>query len=316
MLVLGKRSWFAILFTFRGSPSSLIWKRLAITTGVALVITYLHEAYGLLHTNLTALPFTLIAVALGIFLGFRNNTSYDRFWEGRKLWGRMVNVSRSLARQILTLPVAPATHASAQPPVSGKPIAPDAHELVRLVIAYVHALRFRLRDQNDWHTLEPFGVDVATLASCTNAPVRILETLGFRFRAWQEQGYIDAYLRSTLEASLTEMTGIQGGCERIKSTPIPASYTILIHRIVAVYCFTLPFGIVNTVGVFTPLVVLMISFAFFGLDAVGDEIEDPFGTDVNDLPLLALSQTIESNLREMIGDEIPAVDAPIDNILL
>lgn len=310
MLVLGKRSWFAILFTLRGSSAVLIWKRLALTTGVALVITYLHEAYGLLHTNLTALPFTLIAVALGIFLGFRNNTSYDRFWEGRKLWGGLVNVSRNLARQILTLPVRPEAQQGAN-----APIAPDARELVRLVIAYVHALRIRLRDQSDWNSLAPLGVDVEQLNTSTNAPVRILETLGYRFRAWQEQGYIDAYLRGILEASLSEMTNIQGGCERIKSTPIPASYTILIHRIVAVYCFTLPFGIVNTVGSFTPLVVLMISFAFFGLDAVGDEIEDPFGTDTNDLPLLALSQTIESNLREMIDDAATPVDLPVNNVL-
>ncbi len=308
--MLGKRSWFSILFTSRGSALTLIWKRLAVTTGVALLITYLHEAYGLLHTNLTALPFTLIAVALGIFLGFRNNTSYDRFWEGRKLWGRMVNVSRTLARQILTLPLP--SHAAKR---EDRAATADSAQLVRLVIAYVHAFRMRLRDERDWSSLASLGVDVEQLERSTNAPIRILETLAFHFRTWQERGYIDSYLRGTLEASLTEMTGIQGGCERIKSTPIPASYTILIHRIVAVYCFTLPFGIVNAVGMFTPLVVLMISFAFFGLDAVGDEIEDPFGTDINDLPLLALSQTIEANLREMIGDDVPPLPQPTRNIL-
>jgi putative membrane protein len=121
----------------------------------------------------------------------------------------------------------------------------------------------------------------------------------------------------TLEASLTGLTDLQGACERIKSTPIPFSYTTLIHRIVAVYCYGLPFGVVSDTGWFTPLVVLVVSYAFFGLDTVGDEIEQPFGTDANDLPLTAISRMIEVNLRQRIGDtDIPPLLRPVDELLM
>ena len=111
------------------------------------------------------------------------------------------------------------------------------------------------------------------------------------------------------------MTDIQGACERIKSTPIPFSYSVLIHRIVAIYCFLLPFGFVETIHWLTPVVVLFISYAFFGLDAVGDELEKPFGLDPNDLPLSAISRTIEGNLRWAIGEPVPKPFEPRNGIL-
>jgi putative membrane protein len=262
---------------------------------VAVTVTLLHHRYGLFAVNLTTIPFTLIAVALGIFLGFRNNTSYDRFWEGRKLWGRLVNTSRSLTRRILTLIQSEESR---------------QRELVYRVIAYVHALRMHLRDEVELTELASFveASELEALKAENNRPIAILQRLGDRFRALYDAGAIHALHLPALEASLTDLTDIQGGCERIRSTPIPYSYTVLIHRIVAVYCFALPFGLVHSIGLFTPLVVLMVSYAFFGLDAVGDQIEDPFGLDPNDLPLGQLCLTIETNLRQRLGEtELPAM---------
>jgi putative membrane protein len=118
-----------------------------------------------------------------------------------------------------------------------------------------------------------------------------------------------------LEASLTTLTDIQGACERIKSTPIPYSYTVLLHRIVAVYCTLLPFGLMDSIKWATPAVVLAISYCFFGLDAIGDELEQPFGVDINDLPLKAISRTIERNLRERLGEKVPPPVAPARGVL-
>jgi putative membrane protein len=305
-----KVPYWKILLKMRGTAMMRIWPRITFVTVLSAVVTYFELSYPDVHENLTTVPFSLIAVALGIFLGFRNNTSYDRFWEGRKLWGRMVNISRSLTRQILTL-IGP--QGSGDAPAE---LAAFQRDLVRRVAAYVHAFRLHLRDQGmeDYratlgHLLD--DADIEALAEETNRPVALLQDLGDRFRGAWDRGWIHAMHLPVLEAALTEMTGIQGGCERIKKTPIPFSYTVLIHRMVAVYCVALPFGIVQTVGSLTPLVVLIISFAFFGLDAVGDEIEDPFGTDPNDLPLTNLSTMIERNIRQRIGDEdlppMPAV---------
>jgi putative membrane protein len=114
-----------------------------------------------------------------------------------------------------------------------------------------------------------------------------------------------------LEAALSDLTNLQGGCERIKSTPIPFSYNVLLHRIVAMYCFTLPFGLAPIVDWFTPIVVALIGYAFLGIDAIGEEIEEPFGTDANDLPLNALTTMIEVNVRQRLsGEDLPEISEP------
>ncbi len=303
MIVANRRSWVDQVLSWQGTALRVVWRRVAVATGLAVVATILQDQYQLFETNLTPLPFTLIGLALSIYLGFRNNTGYDRFWEGRKLWGRLVNVSRSFARQVQTL--------------AGKD--PEEHRaLVRMQIGYVHAVRLHLRDEDTLEELAPF-VDEATMArlpQSRNRPIVILHAMAQRLRAIYDRGDLHPMHLRLLEESLTECTGIQGACERIKSTPIPFSYTVLMHRIVAVYCLGLPFGIVDVIHGFTPVVVMIVAYAFYGLDAVGTEIENPFDCDANDLPLSALSRTIEINLREAIGEtELPEFLAPVDGVL-
>lgn len=313
LLERGRWKWWRQITTLRGTALERVWRRLLVVTLVASAVTVAHEyVEDSPLWDLTTTPFALVAVALGIFLGFRNNTSYDRFWEGRKLWGQLVNTTRSLSRQVLML-VGPA----AGEPSAGPELQAVHRALVYRVIAYVHALRQHLRDEDDLDALEgllPQGEREA-LRGQLNRPIAILRELGGRFRvAWCEDRVHPQHL-PLLEESLRTLTDIQGACERIKSTPIPSSYTVLIHRIVAVYTFALPFGLVETIGVATPVVVAIIGYAFFGLDAVGDEIEDPFGTDINDLPLATLSRMIEINLRQTLGEtEVPPVLRPVDGV--
>lgn len=312
MIISDRPSWLRIVFTLRGSALSRTWPRLLLTTFLSVLVTLLYTRYDYFHFDLTVTPFSLIGLALGIFLGFRNNTSYDRFWEGRKLWGRLVNASRSLTRQVLTL-IGPR-----QPAAPPAELAAVRQRLVYRTIAYVHALRLHLRDQRAMDDLAPLlgGDELRALEIELNRPIALLQGYGDQLRALWDSGWVDTMHLPVLEASLTDLADIQGGCERIKSTPIPFSYTVLIHRIVAVYCVGLPFGIVSTVGNFTPLVVMMVAYAFFGLDTVGDEIEDPFGEDPNDLPLSALSRMIEVNLRQRLGEtDLPPLHKPVDGVL-
>jgi ion channel-forming bestrophin family protein len=308
-------TWLQIIFSLQGTVLPRIWARVAFATGLAVVLTAANLTWGVLKTNLTPLPFTLIAVALGIFLGFRNNTSYDRFWEGRKLWGALVNISRSLARQNLT-------HVGGAGAENTRESADLrrlwAHRQVKRQIAYVHLLRHHLRGEDtlnelgDWLTAD----EIARLVGERNRPIAVVQWLGEAQQEVYSRGWITDVQYALLDQSLVEMLAIQGGCERIKATPIPFSYSVLIHRIVAVYCLALPFGIVETVGHFTPLVVALISYAFYGLDAVGDEIEDPFGLDPSDLPLSAISRTIEVNLRQRLGDTaLPPFHEPVNHLL-
>jgi putative membrane protein len=322
VIVIDRRSWLRQVLLLRGTSLSVVWKRVALATVVALVVTVLHLGEGSFEANLTPLPFTLIGLALSIFLGFRNNTGYDRFWEGRKLWGRMVNISRSFARQVLTL-VGPRMidasgdhHAQAEEATELEEL---RRRLIHGQIAYVHTFRHHLRDQQAPAELEGLlpAKLITSLERELNRPLAISQWIGDQLRELYDRGWIHPQHLPVLEASLTEITGIQGACERIKSTPIPASYTVLMHRIVALYCLGLPFGIVGSVGAMTPVVVAIVTYAFYGLDAVGTEIEDPFGTDPNDLPLAALSRMIEHNLRQRLGeDELPELLRPVDGILM
>ena len=314
-------TWLRQVLFLRGTALSVIWKRVAVSTAVATVVTVLFAKYGIFATSMTELPFSLIGLALSIFLGFRNNTGYDRFWEGRKLWGRMVNVSRSFTRQLLTL-IGPRMvdehdmHVLSE--AEREELDAIRRRLVHAHIAYVHCFRQHLRSQDElaeFAGLLPEAL-VEQLRGELNRPVAISQWIGDQLRALYDRGWIHPQHLPVLEESLTEITTVQGACERIKSTPIPTSYTVLIHRIVGLYCVGLPFGIVPKVGIMTPIVVAIVAYAFYGLDAVGTEIEDPFGFDPNDLPLSGLSTMIEVNLRQRLGEtELPPLREPINNIL-
>ena len=310
MIIKNKVSWVRLLFHFRGSSFMETWPRILAVTVVAIIVTYVELYYHIQEYTLTTTPFTLVGVALGIFLGFRNNASYDKFWEGRKLWGALVNTSRSLTRQACF--VINSSH--------------DAEELqhfrevfVKRVIAYAHALRCHLRNEDPAEEIKKFlpQKDWASVVESKHRPLAILQQLGRDLAVARERRWLSELSFPFMDAQLNELTNILGACERIKSTPIPFSYSVLIHRIVASYCLSLPFGLVETTGVLTPIVVLLISYAFFELDAIGDEIENPFDLQPNDLPLTAISRNIEINLLELINNpDRPEALKPENDILM
>ncbi len=272
------------------------------------LLTSLHRRFDLSFLDLTVLPFTLTGLALSIFLGFRNNACYDRWWEARKLWGRLINTSRSSARQASIL-------------MRGDGADALVARWVDLQVAYVHALRFRLRQQRaaHLHELEPFvGPELLEeLKRERNVPIGILHRMAELHRDAMDKGMLHAFHLPVLEGTLTTLTDIQGGCERIKNTPVPLSYTELTHRIVALYVMLLPLGILTTTGELTPVVVAMVAFCFLALDAVGSQIEDPFEEDPNDLPLHQISGMIENDLRQRMGHTDLRPDlVPVDRVLL
>lgn len=316
MIVEEKLNYVQLLFRIRGSVLPRIWRRVVLTTIIAFLLTVLEETYPQLRLTLTPTPFTLIGLALSIFLGFRNNTSYDRFWEGRRLWGALVNTSRTLGRQLQLY-----IHKSALRPRDREDDQRELEQIrdfqrqqVHRVIAFPHALRMALRREEPFEKLAEYlpPAEVEALRKERNVPWAIVARISLRMQSALRRGWIDPFHLTQLDRSLVELENIQGGCERIRNTPIPFSYTVLIHRIVGVYCLLLPFGLYDSVKMATPLVVMFVSYAFFGLDAIGDEIEDPFGKDLNDLPLLALSTLIEADLKVRLGEEPPPPVAPIN----
>ena len=336
-------SWARLLFTYSGSGLEDIYPRVLGVTLWAVAVTTAEELLGIHAMSLTVAPFTILGLAISIFLSFRAKATYDRWWEGRMLWGRQVNVARSFTRQVEMMVTGDAHAAEARgeeeereqtrfafltgerrgngravPVAMGGRHGAFAREIALRTVAYTHCLRHHLRGGDPSADLARFlpAAEVTRLTAQTNVPIAVLQSIGHRLRAAWLGGHLSDYHLVHLEASLTEMTGIQGGCERILKTPMPYSYTVLTHRLVAFYCIALPLGIETTVHWMTPVVVALVAYAFLGLDSLGDEIEEPFGTDAEDLPLLALCRTIEIDLKELTG--APGVPEPakaVDGVL-
>ncbi|MBK1688775.1 bestrophin family protein [Rubrivivax gelatinosus] len=298
-----------LFFVLRGSILHRILVPLAGTTLTAVVVTLLHGE--LLHHKITVttIPFSLIGIALAIFLGFRNSAAYDRYWEARKLWGDVVHRSRSLARQARCLV------RGAVPAQAALGLGDLRVRIVWRTVALAHALRHHLRDTEPEPELARFltAAEWAGLQAASNRPEYLLQRLGDDLRRGLDDGAIDSIVACEMDQTLAAFAAAFAGCERIKGTPIPFAYSLLLHRTAYLYCFLLPFGLIDALGFVTPLVVAFVAYTFFGLDAVGDEIENPFGHGYNDLPLDAICRTIEIGLRESLGDEhLPPPLQPVD----
>lgn len=310
MIVRDRPSGLRLFVTMRGSILPSIRNSLLVTTLLAVVVTASHGQVWHEKITLTTIPFTLMGLPLAIFLGFRNNSAYDRYWEGRKLWGELVLRSRNLARQCLTL---------VEPGRVFLPGEGDLRErMVRRTAAYAHALRHHLRGSDAAADVAPLLDDDEWLRAraAPNLPVFLTQAMGADLGRCLHERRIDPLLAASLDATISAMVAICAGCERIRNTPIPFSYTLLLHRTAYLYCFLLPFGLVDTLGYLTPLVVAIVAYTFFGLDALGDEIEEPFGLAPNDLPLDAICRTIEIDLRAALGEtELPPPLLPVNSWL-
>lgn len=311
MILYDRGRWLSTVFRIHGSVVKVVWPRILATTLVAVAFTYVQRDYPELRRSLTVTPFLLTALPLGIILGFRNSASYERFWEGRKLWGSLVNASRSFLRQVDSLVLA-------RKPEEQDQAKAHRRQMTYRLVGFVHALRIHLRGERTLGELAPFldEEELASLEVEPSPPAAILHRLGTDLRTAYEREWLESRHVPVLEASLVALTDVLGGCERIKNTPTPISYVIFIHRAVAFYCFLLPLGVFESVKSLTPVVVFFVSYALFSLDAIGDELDDPFRVNPNALPLGALSRNVEIYARRRLGEkDVPAAITPVDGVL-
>jgi putative membrane protein len=243
-----------------------------------------------------------MGVSLAIFLGFRINASYDRFWEARKLWGTVLVEARNLGRQALTLTASGA----------------EVRAFVLGLAGFAATLRNQLRQQGATigldGLLQPVLIDrLGRLRYPTSA---VALWLGQELRRFRDEGSLDPLALSSMDGALSQMTAALGGCERIANTPLPFTYSVILHRSTYLYCWLLPFGLVDAIGLLTPLVVAFVSYTFFALEALSDEVEEPFGTRPNDLALDAIVASVHASLCELLGDEPPTQPRPDADFLL
>ena len=286
-----------MLFVLQGS----YFKRLIVPQVLLFIFSFVIYFY---QTHIATEPvplnpsvFAILGISLAIFHGFCNNAAYDRFWEGRKLWGTLVWLSRNIARQVMTLPNVSMAEKQA---------------FIRHQIAFVHSLRQQLRGEDNTANLQRLLTveEQQAVVGQDFIALRLTQIMGQMLANWQAEQKIDGWQWQSLDNTLGEIAHIQAGCERINNTPIPYAYFVLLHRTVYLYCFMLPFGLGNTIGWVTPFVVSFVGYTFMALNEIVDEISEPFGTGENELPLGMMCDTIETQLAMLSHQQFAPEQKP------
>ncbi len=282
MIVRSQPSIKDILLTINGSILPRITGRLVLIAIVSVIAIFAAQEHPGIFARISAIPFTLIGIALSVFMSFRNNACYARWWEGRKLWGDIIIASRSFARQAAMLPPE------------------DKSYLLRGLCGFSAGLAARLRGASESEAIEPW-CDISLAPNEPNATNRVLDQIGKYCLKLMHDKKVEAIHYSVLDQQLAILANAQGGCERIASTPVPFSYSLLLHRTAIIFCLTLPFALAGSLDWWTLLPVLLVAYTFFGLDALGHQLEDPFSLEPNALPLHAMTRTIEREMLALLG---------------
>jgi putative membrane protein len=283
-------SWTSHLCDIKGSLVREILGRVALCVTWSVVVTALHELRpNSLYFEIPETAHALIGAAISLLLVFRTNSSYDRFWEGRKMWGAIVNETRNLVRQF------------------SEWCADDPARVRRIglwTIAYAWACMNRLRGRSEIGAIQSElpAAEVATVLKAVHVPLAVARRLTAELEAARRAGLLTDYQQVHLDQNVQQLIDYIGACERIHTTPLPFAYAVHLRRALILYCFTLPLALVARFGWETVPATLMIAYVMFGIEEIGVEIEDPFGTQDNDLPLESICDSIERNLRDVIEE--------------
>ena len=281
MIEYDKRVWTSHLFDIEGSMVREILGRVSLCVIWTALVVATHHLTPF-QLNMKSTIHTLVGVALGLLLVFRTNASYDRYWEGRKMWGSIINESRNLARGARGY------------------VAHGAPDLVEPILSWTALFSYatlatlrRLAALPEGAPLDrlPRG-EVEAALRAPSIPLAVAARITGLLAEARARGAISDIVMGMLDANVQQLVDYLGSCERIKNTPLPFVYVVHLRRALIVYCFTLPFVLVDDYGWWTILVALLASYMFFGIDEIGVEIENPFGGDLNDLPLEQFCATI------------------------
>lgn len=291
MVQYNPKTWLSIIFhsysrfVVRTMMPALVFMGL-FTTAVCVVMLEVFKFDKSHFSNTTALH-SLLGIVLGLFLVFRTNSAYDRWWEGRKLWGAMVNSTRNFALKL-----------NAYLPKDDQE---NRKWFAQMIPNFVVASKEHLRQGvqlSELEVAEPNFLD--SLKDYKHKPNRISGMLYIRVNALYKAGGLTGDQFRVLDKEMKDFIDIIGACERIKNTPIPYSYAMFIKKFIFIYILTLPFGFVTSFEYITIPTTLLITFVLLSVELIAEEIEDPFGRDINDLPTDQLASKIKENIREAL----------------
>lgn len=285
-----KRQWFQQAFQFKGSVVVAIYQRVIYCGLFGVLVSFLYHLR--IPVSQPILGTVIPSIVLGLLLVFRTNTAYERFWEGRKCWGSIVNNTRNLSRQIWVS-------------INEKSLKDREAKIasLKLLIAFAVTTKLHLRSENVNSEVEELmsSAKYFKLNGMNNPPLEIAFWIGDYLQQEYHQNNLNIYQLTSIQDLLNSLVDNLGACERILKTPIPLAYSIHLKQLLLLYCFLLPFQMVESLGWWTGLVTALISFTLFGIEAIGLEIENPFGYDANDLPLDAICNTMKRNIDDLIS---------------
>lgn len=287
MISYNTKDWFTFIFKFHKADTFRALLPLIISIAIYCgVIAYLEIEYFKLaetsHVKNITIMHSMLGFVISLLLVFRTNTAYDRWWEGRKQWGALVNNCRNLAVKL-----------------SGILETKEDKLFFRKTIPYyAYALNLHLKDEQISQELfEEFNINVEHKK---HKPNQIVKLLFKKLNELKKQGKISDEQLLILNPEITALLDICGACERIKNTPIPFSYSVFLKKFIFFYVMTLPFGYVFSLGYYTIPVVIFIFYVLASLELIAEEIEDPFGNDENDLPTERIAENIKKNIEEIL----------------
>jgi putative membrane protein len=290
IMSLEKRRWFQVAVQLEGSIVPDVLPRSLFCGFFGLLITVLYF-YGL-PVSLPFLASLIPNIVLGLLLVFRTNTAYERYWEGRKCWGMVVVSVRNLARQVWV--------AIAE---QGEQDRADKLTALNLLVAFAIATKFHLRQEPIGAELKNFlsAEQYTKLQSMNHPPLEVAFWIGDYLQLQYQRDRLSIHQLTAMHKLVDSLVEALSGCERILKTPMPLAYAIHLKQLLLLYCLSLPFQMVKDLVWWTAPVVVLISFTLFGIEAIGIEIENPFGRDKNDLPLDTICETMSRNIQDLVS---------------
>ena len=289
MIKYNPKNWFKLIFALHKSDTiRILWKELIYIGVFTSIITFLIVTYGgeiieSLEKLITL--YSLIGFVISLLLVFRTNTAYDRWWEGRKKWGALVNDTRNLAIKIET-----------------SVNLPESRDVLRRMIAnFPFAMKEHLREQRKLDLLELTDEERLLLTERQHIPIAIAQKITEETKSLRAKGSLSEEDYLTIDKNINALLDSLGACERIKNTPIPFSYSLFIKKFIFIYVTTIPLAFITVFGYYSVLIALFVFYVLVSMEVLAEEIEDPFGMDDNDLPTDELSDKIRANINEIFG---------------
>lgn len=290
MINYNPKVWFSLIFhNYSKHVMRTLLPAIGVMATFTIVSALVFDAFGIGPEQFpsTIGMHSLLGIVLGLFLVFRTNSAYDRWWEGRKMWGGLVNSTRNFALKLNAY------------------IGKEDHEsrewFAKMIPNFVFAMKEHLRRGVQISELESVSDSFeADLKEYKHKPNRLAAMLYTRVNELYKKGTLTGDQLINLDKELKDFIDIIGACERIKNTPIPYSYSMYVKKFIFIYVVTLPFGFLTTYSYFTAIIVAIITFVLLSIELIAEEIEDPFGKDINDLPTDDLAVKIKDNVKEIL----------------